>query len=128
MQKEIFEQPTVIGDTLRSFLHPLNRTVELPDLGIDLAAIPRITISACGTAYFAGLVAKYWFEQVARQPVEVDVASALRYRESPMPSGGPGLFISQSGQTIDTLEELRSAQRSGQKHPPLGNLTQNTTP
>src|SRR3546814_12280048 len=99
MQKEIFEQPTVIGDTLRSFLHPLNRTVELPDLGIDLAAIPRITISACGTAYFAGLVAKYWFEQVARQPVEVDIASEFRYREAPMPSGGLGRFISQSGET-----------------------------
>src|SRR3546814_1694381 len=85
------------------------------DLGIDLAAIPRITISACGTAYFAGLVAKYWFEQVARQPVEVDIASEFRYREAPMPSGGLGLFISQSGETIDTLEALRYAKRSGQK-------------
>src|SRR3546814_4346217 len=80
MQKEILEQPTVIGDTLQSFLHPLNRTVELPDLAIDLAAIPRITISACGPAYFAGLAAKYSFEQVARQPVEVDIASEFRYR------------------------------------------------
>src|SRR3546814_17680062 len=116
MQKEIFEQPTVIGDTLRSFLHPLNRTVELPDLGIDLAAIPRITISACGTAYFAGLVAKYWFEQVARQPVEVDIASEFRSREAPMPSGGLGLFLSQSGQTIDTLESLRYAHPSGHRN------------
>src|SRR3546814_17788516 len=71
MQKEIFEQPTVIGDTLQSFLHPLNRTVELPDLGLDLAAIPRITLSACGPAYLAGLAAKYWLEQVASQPAAV---------------------------------------------------------
>src|SRR3546814_5995887 len=114
MQKEIFDQPTVIGYTLQSFLHPLNRTVERPYRGIDRAAIPRITISACGTAYFAWLVAKYWFEQVARQPVEVDIASEFRYREAPMPSGGLGLFISQSGETIDTLEALRYAKRSGQ--------------
>src|SRR3546814_6675808 len=94
------------------------------DLGIDLAAIPRITISACGTAYFAGLVAKYWFEQVARQPVEVDIASEFRYREAPMPSGGLGLFISQSGETIDTLEALRYAKRSGQKILSLVNVAE----
>jgi glutamine---fructose-6-phosphate transaminase (isomerizing) len=124
MQKEIFEQPAVIGDTLQTFLNPLNRTVELPDLGIDLAAIPRITVSACGTAFFAGLVAKYWFEQVARQPVEVDIASEFRYREAPMPDGGLSLFISQSGETIDTLEALRYARRSGQKILSLVNVAE----
>jgi len=124
MQKEIFEQPAVIGDTLQTFLNPLNRNVELPDLGIDLAAIPRITVSACGTAFFAGLVAKYWFEQVARQPVEVDIASEFRYREAPMPQGGLGLFISQSGETIDTLEALRYAKRSGQRILSLVNVAE----
>jgi glutamine---fructose-6-phosphate transaminase (isomerizing) len=124
MQKEIFEQPAVIGDTLQTFLNPLNRSVELPDLGIDLATIPRITISACGTAFFAGLVAKYWFEQIARQPVEVDIASEFRYREAPMPERGLALFISQSGETIDTLEALRYAKRNGQKILSLVNVAE----
>ncbi|MEQ9608875.1 MAG: glutamine--fructose-6-phosphate transaminase (isomerizing) [Kiloniellaceae bacterium] len=124
MQKEIFEQPAVIGDTLQTFLNPLNRNVELPDLGIDLSAIPRITISACGTAFYAGMVAKYWFEQIARQPVEVDIASEFRYREAPMPDGGVSLFISQSGETIDTLEALRYAKRCGQKILSLVNVAE----
>ena len=115
MQKEIFEQPAVIGDTLHSFVNPLTRAVTLPDLGIDLSALPRVTISACGTAYLAGMVAKYWFEQTARQPVELDIASEFRYREAPMPEGGLGLFISQSGETIDTLAALRYAKEAGQK-------------
>ena len=124
MQKEIFEQPAVIGDTLQAFLNPLNRNVELPDLGIDLAAISRLTISACGTAYYAGMVAKYWFEQVARQPVEVDIASEFRYREAPMPDKGVALFISQSGETIDTLEALRYAKRCGQRILSLVNVAE----
>ncbi|MGD1879701.1 MAG: glutamine--fructose-6-phosphate transaminase (isomerizing) [Kiloniellaceae bacterium] len=124
MQKEIFEQPAVIGDTLQTFLNPLNRNVELPDLGIDLAGISRLTISACGTAYYAGMVAKYWFEQIARQPVEVDIASEFRYREAPMPDNGVSLFISQSGETIDTLEALRYAKRCGQKILSLVNVAE----
>ncbi|MFQ5467316.1 MAG: glutamine--fructose-6-phosphate transaminase (isomerizing), partial [Kiloniellaceae bacterium] len=115
MQKEIFEQPAVIGDTLHTFFNPLRRSIELPEMPIDLAAAPRITISACGTAFYAGSVAKYWFEQTARQPVELDIASELRYREAPMPEGGVGLFISQSGETIDTLAALRYAKAQGQK-------------
>ncbi|MGH6948244.1 MAG: glutamine--fructose-6-phosphate transaminase (isomerizing) [Kiloniellales bacterium] len=107
MQKEIFEQPAVLGDTLTTFLNPLSRSIELPALPFDLGKIPRIAIGACGTAYLAGMVAKYWFEQLARQPVEVDIASELRYRGSPQPEGGLGLFISQSGETLDTLEALR---------------------
>jgi len=115
MQKEIFEQPAVIGDTLQTLINPLRRTVEMQDLPFDLGAIPRITISACGTAFIAGLVAKYWLEQIARQPVEVDIASEFRYREAPMPEGGLGIFISQSGETIDTLWALRYAKSQGQK-------------
>jgi glucosamine--fructose-6-phosphate aminotransferase (isomerizing) len=124
MQKEIFEQPAVIGDTLQTFLNPLNRNVELPELGIDLSDISRLTISACGTAFYAGLVAKYWFEQIARQPVEVDIASEFRYREAPMPDKGVSLFISQSGETIDTLEALRYARRCGQKILSLVNVAE----
>ncbi len=114
MQKEIFEQPAVIGDTLQVFVNPLSREVVLPDLPFDLGAPPRVTVSACGTAFYAGLVAKYWFEQLAGQPVEVDIASEFRYREAPLPEGGVSLFISQSGETIDTLAALRYAREQGQ--------------
>ena len=115
MQKEIFEQPAVIGDTLQSFLHPLKRRIELPDLPVDLAQATRLTVSACGTAFYAGLVAKYWFEQIARLHVEADIASELRYREAPLPEGGAALFISQSGETVDTLAALRYCREQGQK-------------
>ena len=115
MQKEIFEQPAAIGDTLHAFVNPLRRRVEIEDLPFDLAGISRLTICACGTAYLAGMVAKYWFEQIARQPVEIDIASEFRYREAPLPDGGVSLFISQSGETIDTLAALRYARAQGQK-------------
>ena len=114
MLKEIYEQPTAIGDTLQSFFNPAGQTVNLPDLPFDLAAVPRITVAACGTAYYAGLVAKYWLEQVARIPVEIDLASELRYREAPMPEGGMMLVVSQSGETADTLASLRYARAQGQ--------------
>jgi glucosamine--fructose-6-phosphate aminotransferase (isomerizing) len=114
MQKEIHEQPQVIGDTLHSYLNPAERTISLPDLGIDFAAVPRITMLACGTSYYAAQVAKYWFEQVARIPTEVDIASEFRYREAPMPEGGVTICISQSGETIDTLAALRYAKENGQ--------------
>jgi glucosamine--fructose-6-phosphate aminotransferase (isomerizing) len=115
MQKEIFEQPAVIGDTLHSYLNPLTRQVTLPDTGVDLATLPRLTISACGTAFYAGLVGKYWLESLARLPVEIDVASEFRYREAPLPKGGAALFISQSGETIDTLAALRYAKAQHQR-------------
>ena len=115
MQKEIFEQPAVIGDTLHAFVNPLQRRVEIEDLPFDLSGISRLTICACGTAYLAGMVAKYWFEQIARQPVEIDIASEFRYREAPLPENGVSLFISQSGETIDTLAALRYARAQGQK-------------
>jgi glucosamine--fructose-6-phosphate aminotransferase (isomerizing) len=114
MQKEIFEQPAVIGDTLQSFLNAVERSIKLPPLPFDLGKVPRITISACGTAFFAGLVGKYWLEQIARLPVEADVASEFRYREAPMPEGGVALFVSQSGETIDTLAALRYAKSQKQ--------------
>ena len=114
MLKEIHEQPTVIGDTLHTVLNPATRSITMPAMSCDFAIVPRITISACGTAYYAGLVAKYWFEQFARIPVEIDVASEFRYREAPMPEGGVAIFISQSGETMDTLSALRYAKSQGQ--------------
>ena len=114
MLKEIFEQPAVIGDTLQSFLDPLTRQVRLPDLPFDFAKVSRLTIVACGTAFLAGLVAKYWFESIARLPVEVDIASEFRYRAAPMPDGGVTIAISQSGETIDTLAALQYAKGQGQ--------------
>ncbi|CAK0751408.1 L-glutamine--D-fructose-6-phosphate aminotransferase [Azospirillaceae bacterium] len=115
MLKEIYEQPQVIGDTLHSFLNPSTGRIALPDLPFSLETVSRVTIVACGTAYYAGLVGKYWLEQVARIPVEIDIASEFRYREAPMPEGGVALFISQSGETLDTLEALRYCRRSGQR-------------
>ncbi len=115
MHKEICEQPAVIGDTLQAFLNPLARTIELPALPFDFATVPRLTIVACGTASLAGMVGKYWFEQVARLPVEFDIASEFRYRAAPLPRGGVAIVISQSGETIDTLAALRYAKSQGQK-------------
>jgi len=114
MMKEICEQPAVIGDTLQTFLNPLARTFEMPDMPFDFAKVSRVTISACGTAYLAGMVAKYWFERIARLPVEIDVASEFRYRAAPMPADGITLCISQSGETADTLAALRYAKAQGQ--------------
>ncbi|MCZ6455385.1 MAG: glutamine--fructose-6-phosphate transaminase (isomerizing) [Alphaproteobacteria bacterium] len=114
MQKEIFEQPAVVGDTLQSFINAATREVTLPPLPFDLATVPRITVVACGTACYAGWVAKYWLERVARIPVEIDVASEFRYREAPLPEGGVALFVSQSGETADTLAALRHCRKLGQ--------------
>ncbi len=115
MLKEIYEQPQVIGDTLHALVNPNSRAVTLPDLGVDPKTITKMTLIACGTSYYACLVAKYWLEQVARMPTEVDIASEFRYREGVMPEGGVALFISQSGETIDTLAALRYARSQGQK-------------
>lgn len=114
MIKEIHEQPQVIGDTLSAFINPATRTVAFPDLPFDLATVPKVTIVACGTAYLAGLVAKYWIEQVAGVAVEVDIGSEFRYREPPLPEGGLAVFISQSGETADTLAPLRYCKEKGQ--------------
>ena len=114
MLKEIHEQPEVISHTLTNYIDMTAGKVAFPDIGIDLATIPRVTISACGTAYLAGVVAKYWLERYARVPVEIDVASEMRYREAPMPAGGVALFVSQSGETADTLATLRYCKAQGQ--------------
>jgi glucosamine--fructose-6-phosphate aminotransferase (isomerizing) len=114
MLKEIYEQPTVIGDCLRGFLAPDTGEITLPDLPFDLAAIPRATIVACGTSFNAGLVARYWLERIARLAVDIDVASEFRYRDAPLPQGGLAIFISQSGETADTLAAMRHAKMHGQ--------------
>lgn len=114
MQKEIFEQPTVVAQTLSSYIRPLEQTVALPQMDFDLAGVKRITIVACGTSYYAGMVAKYWFEAFARVPVDIDVASEFRYRDPVLEEGGLALFISQSGETADTLAALRHCKENGQ--------------
>jgi glucosamine--fructose-6-phosphate aminotransferase (isomerizing) len=114
MQKEIFEQPIVVAQTLQSYVRPFEGKVALPDIDFDLASVNRVTIVACGTSFYAGMVAKYWFEQFARVPVDIDVASEFRYREPVLEPGGLALFISQSGETADTLAALRHARSEGQ--------------
>ena len=126
MMKEIAEQPAVIGDTLQVFLNPLERRIELPQMPVDFAKVSRLTIVACGTAYLAGFVAKYWFEQIARLPVEVDVASEFRYRAAPMPRDGATIVISQSGETADTLAALRYAKEQGNKIIAVVNVPEST--
>ncbi|HEX8192363.1 MAG TPA: glutamine--fructose-6-phosphate transaminase (isomerizing) [Allosphingosinicella sp.] len=115
MQKEIFEQPLVIAQTLQSYLRSYEQQVALPDMDFSFAPVPRITIVACGTSFYAGMVAKYWLEKWARVPVELDIASEFRYREPVLEEGGLALFISQSGETADTLAALRHAREQGQK-------------
>ncbi len=107
MAKEIAEQPTVMGEAIEHYISADGTEIILPDGGIDFTKFDRITMVACGTAYLACLTAKYWFEQVARLPVEVDVASEFRYREPPIPARTLALFVSQSGETADTLAALR---------------------
>src|SRR5690606_30882491 len=114
MQKEIFEQPTVVAQTLRSYIRPVEQQIALPQIDFDISAIERITIVACGTSYYAGMVAKYWFEKFARVPVDIDYASEFRYREPVLQPGGLALFISQSGETADTLAALRHCKAEGQ--------------
>jgi glutamine---fructose-6-phosphate transaminase (isomerizing) len=115
MAKEIHEQPEVVSHTLARYLDMTAECVRLPaELPFDFRALARVSISACGTAYYAGLVAKYWFERFARLPVEIDVASEFRYREAPMSPGGLAIFVSQSGETADTLATLRYAREQAQ--------------
>jgi glucosamine--fructose-6-phosphate aminotransferase (isomerizing) len=114
MLKEIYEQPQVIGDTLHAFINPATRAFTLPELPFDPAAASKITLIACGTSFYAACVAKYWMEGIADMPVEVDIASEFRYRNAAMPEGGVALFISQSGETADTLAALRYARGQGQ--------------
>jgi glutamine---fructose-6-phosphate transaminase (isomerizing) len=126
MAKEIHEQPEVIAHTLANYIDMAEGRVQFPDLGIDLATVGRVTISACGTAYYAGLVAKYWIERYARIPVEIDVASEMRYREAPLAEGGLAVFVSQSGETADTLATLRYCKASGQRIASIVNVRTST--
>lgn len=112
MAKEIAEQPSAIGDTLAEYLRPATMGVTLPG-GLDFTGVTRITMVACGTAHYACMTAKYWFEQLARLPVEVDIASEFRYRQPPLPEGSLAIFVSQSGETADTLAALRYVAEQG---------------
>src|ERR1700682_2741255 len=115
MAKEIHEQPEVVSHTLARYLDMAAERVRLPaDPPFDFRTLERVSIPACGTAYYAGLVAKYWFERFARLPVEIDVASEFRYREAPMARDGLAVFVSQSGETADTLATLRYAKEAKQ--------------
>ncbi len=117
MEKEIFEQPSVLGDTLRVFADPSDHRIGLPDLPFPLEALPRLAAVACGTASYAALVGKYWIEALAGLPVDWDIASEFRYRYPPLVDGQAGLFVSQSGETADTLAALRLLQARG--HPTI---------
>ncbi|HEY8565330.1 MAG TPA: glutamine--fructose-6-phosphate transaminase (isomerizing) [Beijerinckiaceae bacterium] len=114
MLKEIYEQPEVVGRTLAHYVDFAEGRVALPvELPFDFATLNRVTITACGTAFYAGLIAKYWFERLARLPVEIDVASEFRYREAPVEPGGLSILVSQSGETADTLASLRYVKGGG---------------
>jgi glucosamine--fructose-6-phosphate aminotransferase (isomerizing) len=127
MLKEIYEQPIVVAQTLKSYLQRLDERVTLPiPDDFDLAAVRRVTIVACGTSFYAGMVAKYWFEQFARVPVDLDVASEFRYRTPVMEDGGLMIVISQSGETADTLAALRHAKAEGQKIAAVVNVPTST--
>ena len=114
MEKELHEHPAVLGDTLRQMINPGTRAVVLPELPFDLGTVPALTVSACGSAFYAAQVGRYWFEQVARLPSDGDVASEFRYRAPPMLRGGLGILVSQSGETADTLAALRYMRAQGQ--------------
>lgn len=126
MLKEIYEQPQVIGDTLNTMINQDMDTITLPNVPFDLKDVTRLTIVACGTSYYAGLVGKYWIESVARVPVDIDVASEFRYRRPVMEQGGVSLFISQSGETADTLAALRYCKEQGQKIVSIVNVPTST--
>ncbi len=126
MLKEIYEQPTVIGDTLAGFFNPASRTVTLPDLPVDFAKVPRVQFLACGTSYHAALVARYWFERIARLPCDIDIGSEFRYREPLLAKGGLAIGVSQSGETADTLAALRLARERGQKVVSVVNVAEST--
>lgn len=126
MIKEIHEQPSVIGDTLHQLLNNVTRTVHLPDLPFDLQKIERVRLLACGTSYHAAMVAKYWIEQYAQLPVEVDIASEFRYRHPVFGKNELAIFISQSGETADTLAAMRLVKNAGHHTLALVNVPTST--
>jgi glutamine---fructose-6-phosphate transaminase (isomerizing) len=113
MQKEIYEQPVVVAQTLQSYIRPVEQKVALPDMAFDLSTIERVAIVACGTASYVGMIGKYWIERFARLPVEVDVASEFRYRDPVLLPNTLGVVVSQSGETADTLAALRHMKENG---------------
>ncbi|MES2710342.1 MAG: glutamine--fructose-6-phosphate transaminase (isomerizing) [Pseudomonadota bacterium] len=114
MEKELHEHPVVIGETLRQYIDGGTRRVALPALPFDPVSVPKLTITACGSAFLAGLVGRYWIESLARIPTDADTASELRYRDPPLPEGGAALLVSQSGETADTMAALRLLKGAGQ--------------
>jgi glucosamine--fructose-6-phosphate aminotransferase (isomerizing) len=126
MKKEIFEQPAVLGDTLRSFADPQTHRISLPGLPFDFKDVTRVAAVACGTASYACLVGKYWFEGLAGLPVDWDIASEFRYRDAPLVPGQVGLFVSQSGETADTLAAMRHLQGEGGKALAVVNVPEST--
>ena len=126
MEKEIHEQPEVVTQTLSHYLDFSSGAVKQSVTGLDFANLDRLAISACGTAYYAGLIGKYWFERYARLPVEIDVASEFRYRELPLTGKMAALFVSQSGETADTLASLRYCKSSGMKIGTIVNVVEST--
>ncbi|RVD51872.1 glutamine--fructose-6-phosphate transaminase (isomerizing), partial [Mesorhizobium sp. M7A.F.Ca.ET.027.03.2.1] len=126
MEKEIHEQPEVISHTLANYLDFVGGVSKPLDLPFDFAKIDRLAISACGTAYLAGLIGKYWFERYARLPVDIDVASEFRYREMPLSKNDAAFFISQSGETADTLASLRYCRKAGMKIGAIVNVREST--
>jgi len=126
MQKELHEHPAAIGQTLARMLDPATRAVVLPELPFAWADVPRVTIAACGGAYFAGLAGRHWIEELARLPADIDFASELRYRMPPLPNGGLGLMVSQSGETADTLAALRFMRSAGQHVVSVLNVAEST--
>ena len=126
MEKEIHEQPEVISHTLAHYIDFAGGRVKDFDVPFDFAAIDRLAISACGTAYLAGLVGKYWFERHARLPVDIDIASEFRYREMPLSKSSASLFVSQSGETADTLASLRYCRREGVPISAIVNVREST--
>ena len=126
MEKELHEHPAAIGQTLARMLDASTREVVLPDLAFDWATVPRMTISGCGSTYYAGMTGRHWMEELARLPADIDVASELRYRMPPLAAGGVGLLVSQSGETADTLAALRYMKKAGQHVMSVLNVPEST--
>ena len=126
MLKEIFEQPGALGDTLGAYYNPGAQRIALPALPFALERVDKVTIVACGTSYYAGLAARYWIEQTARVPVDIDIASEFRYRMPPLEKDSAALFISQSGETADTLAALRFAKQAARPRAAVVNVREST--
>ncbi len=126
MEKELHEHPAVLGDTLHQMVDPGTRSVVLPALPFSFKSVTRLSISACGSAFYAGMVGRFWFEALARLPADGDVASEFRYRQPPLEKGGLGLLVSQSGETADTLAALRYMREQGQHVLSIVNVPEST--